>query len=620
MKRVFPLCRSVFGLLALGVATWPALVCAEGLARGLTFQPAPPTFVSIRGFAAPAEREALCGAVVETLQLSGALDVPETCAGEIADLPGGVLEKVRASGRYALHVQVEVTPAQALMVLVEEWKQDALRGVPALSWTVPAEDNPAQQRMTLKELLRDALRGRTPFGIVLDNVHAQDAGDTEYGAVALEMGTYLTIGTVWYVMDTATNAPDQQYDWSWETLGVKLTSDGFAFDDNSLYLNSPGHPMAGMMYYLSGRSHRLGMLGAFVTAVAGTLAWEYAAEFREAVSINDLVFTPVGGFALGEPMYQLSRFFAQSQDTPVNRWLAAIFQGPSSLSPWPTGPSAPRARLLDEHGFARGRWRRIEVGAGVDTLWSRPEADVGGWFGLSSELILRENYELPGNSASAVIGPVATWLDAEISFGSRGMLDTHLRGEVAYGGFVVRTSNPAISSSWYAGLAAAYVHDERLLLSNHDRVAFAAPAGPVVHVSLQRGRMRLRSTGSAYPLFAGMTSHAVSTAPSLTGHVVPDMLREQGYHWGAGLEMRIRSELDLEGFELGGELRSLAVTGVNDEAFDRRSTLAAWASVPFPNRVRLTFRVEQTERTGTLGTLSSAHRDLRMLTQLGARF
>jgi hypothetical protein len=90
-----------------------------------------------------------------------------------------------------------------------------------------------------------------------------------------------------------------------------FTFEAWRFDTNLFRVNWT-HQLAGSLYYNFARANRLTWLESTLVTLCGALWWEFVTEWREVISINDLIFTTVGGYAGGEAFYQLGRFL---QDT-----------------------------------------------------------------------------------------------------------------------------------------------------------------------------------------------------------------------------------------------------------------------------------------------------------------
>ena len=78
-----------------------------------------------------------------------------------------------------------------------------------------------------------------------------------------------------------------------------------AWDDDWYWTNFVLHPYQGSLYYMSARGSNLNVFGSMLVTTVGSAFWEYLCE-TNAPSKNDMVYTTVGAFAVGEMMYRLS--------------------------------------------------------------------------------------------------------------------------------------------------------------------------------------------------------------------------------------------------------------------------------------------------------------------------
>ena len=120
----------------------------------------------------------------------------------------------------------------------------------------------------------------------------------------IELGTILGGGLVWYNMDHS-NEKDQLYDIQGSLANRFNGFNAWNYDSNLFETNYVSHPGAGMLYYLTGRANGYSKLKSYAFALGGSFCWEYFCEMQEVVSINDMIVTPFGGAAIGEPVYQL---------------------------------------------------------------------------------------------------------------------------------------------------------------------------------------------------------------------------------------------------------------------------------------------------------------------------
>jgi hypothetical protein len=78
-----------------------------------------------------------------------------------------------------------------------------------------------------------------------------------------------------------------------------------SWDTDWYWTNFVLHPYQGSLYYMGARGCNLNQFESFLVSVLGSCAWEYFYE-TNAPSKNDLIYTPIGGFAVGEMLYRLS--------------------------------------------------------------------------------------------------------------------------------------------------------------------------------------------------------------------------------------------------------------------------------------------------------------------------
>ena len=78
------------------------------------------------------------------------------------------------------------------------------------------------------------------------------------------------------------------------------------WDRDWYWTNYVLHPYQGSMYYMSARGANLNRLEAFGVNVLGSSIWEFFCE-KNAPSINDMVYTTIGSFCMGEMLFRLSQ-------------------------------------------------------------------------------------------------------------------------------------------------------------------------------------------------------------------------------------------------------------------------------------------------------------------------
>jgi hypothetical protein len=180
------------------------------------------------------------------------------------------------------------------------------------------------------------------------------------GRAFIEIGINLAVSTINYWNKYSQFIEDWQFTLTWKDQKRKFfTSEGLRLDSNNMGLNWT-HAWAGALYYNWARTNRFSPLGSFLFSFGGSLFWEYFAEWREVASINDMVFTSVGGPAIGEPLFQIASHF-RSRPGWHNRLAMVLVNPLMALNELLDGkhrlPSAPgpgwkdfRASLGYQHG------------------------------------------------------------------------------------------------------------------------------------------------------------------------------------------------------------------------------------------------------------------------------
>jgi len=146
------------------------------------------------------------------------------------------------------------------------------------------------------------------------------------GRGLLEMGAFMSYSATNYWRKYASFIEDWQFKLTWRDQRRKFfTSEGLRLDSNNFRLNWT-HGAAGALYYSFGRTNGLGPAGSFLFSAGGSLFWEYGAEWREISSINDHLYTSVGGMAIAEALFHVGSHF-RNRSGVANR-LAGLATNP----------------------------------------------------------------------------------------------------------------------------------------------------------------------------------------------------------------------------------------------------------------------------------------------------
>jgi hypothetical protein len=373
-----------------------------------------------------------------------------------------------------------------------------------------------------------------------------EAAHTEYFRFFLEESALITFQIGWYYSHTGISDEDFDLQWDWPSWDKKLTSLPH-FDTNGFYINAISHTLAGTLEYQVARANGIGVGGATLVGLAGSVLWEYFVEYKERPSLNDLFINTTAGVMIGEPAAQISRALRRGRPTP-GRWVLALGLAPfeflndgfdrhlllsSEPAPW-----------LRDRVWTGGRFVAVtdqadrgEVAAGMDleladqrgygragevSSWTH----VGAWSGIEFQVDL-----LTGGKDAGVTGARAS---------TRTSLFGHYRQDL--------TEEPTglRGTGLFVGADTGFDFDIRLIASDWDRLAAFHLIGPDLSYDLYLGPATLRWQTRAYVDLAMIDALVFGPVLPFTPSYPPtSALRSKGYYFGYGttVESQLRVEL-----------------------------------------------------------------------------
>lgn len=141
---------------------------------------------------------------------------------------------------------------------------------------------------------------------------------------------------------------------------------GFRWDNDNLTTNCFYHPYNGSLYYNAARANGFSYWGSALFAIGGSAMWELFME-AELPSTNDIIATPIGGVAVGEPLYRAAD--AVTDDTSTG-WERAGRE----IAGFILSPARGFNRIVTGQAWRRSATRGREFGAPPFTFY----AGIGG--------------------------------------------------------------------------------------------------------------------------------------------------------------------------------------------------------------------------------------------------
>lgn len=456
-----------------------------------------------------------------------------------------------------------------------------------------------------------------------------------YLRAALELGLALGAGAIWYWTNIAFNSVDWEYDFSLESWRSKLSGEGLRLDDNVMSVNVVSHPFAGAGYHLLARSNGLGLLEAFLLSVATSGIWELLIEYREVVSLNDLVFTPVAGFALGEAMFQLGEFFARGRPNASNRILSWIFGSPARLHDWIDG-NRPPAAPTDRFGFPMDVWHRFRLAAGaMHTTAGATRADTS----LETEIVSLGAYGREGRVKGLITGPLMTELNLRSTAGAERFLEFMFYAKVAFAGYqhhrVEADSDGDLHGhSFFIGASTSYDYFTGQMARIPDEFGIVNVLGPTIDLTVFLAGARIRATIDVYGNMAAVRSYAIHDYKHTHSlEFESSVLRMHDYYFAFGLTFSGKLTAEFRDFEVGGSIAYHAfdaIQGVSRnqehiqneaEVADTHLTARAWLAYTLPGDLfKLMLALEHRSRSGWINDTRRSGSETRVLGQLAMDF
>jgi len=240
------------------------------------------------------------------------------------------------------------------------------------------------------------------------------------GRAFLENGIVLAVSTANYWNKYFHFVEDWQFSLTWEGQRRKFfTSEGLRLDSNNLRLNWT-HAWSGAMYYNWARTNRLSPFVSFLFSSGSSIFWEYISEWREISSINDHVFTWMGGPAIGEPLYQIASHF-RSRPGLANRIACLLVDPVLGINDFIDGKSrAPRVPTREASDF------RLSLGGKQGPASPADNASAHAAFDLDLRLVTLPGYGRPGSGSGYARLPLDN--EYRISFSFNGNLVEEMFG------------------------------------------------------------------------------------------------------------------------------------------------------------------------------------------------
>ncbi len=396
------------------------------------------------------------------------------------------------------------------------------------------------------------------------------------GFILFETGRYWVESTKW--------REDWNFRFNWHDQKKRFFSlEANRFDSNPFVTNWT-HLISGNLYYSMGRYYDMNQWQALLLSIGSSLWWEYVTEWREVISVNDNIFSGLGGMTLAEPLFQIGNYFSRRRGI-LNKVIGGILN--------------PVIAFNDAIGGRRGRTQenpagsakpRLDVSIGREHRTVKaetPDASPSLHFRLDAEYFtIPGSTELEGGDASHLLKKtMLSELSLDMTVSEGRVQEYHFFSRAVLCGYFRRKRPPADALSergtdYFLGLASSFdlfkkratayydkgeyhfdfAADERAPQPTgfSDKFAAVNLIGPMADIRLNTGaaRFRLSLAGSAdFALVNALALNPYSLNHDIYEPRMKTTLVHYGYYYAYGATLGAMAGMRIWNFAFGSQIK-----------------------------------------------------------------
>jgi hypothetical protein len=392
------------------------------------------------------------------------------------------------------------------------------------------------------------------------------------GRAWIELGSFIAVsGGSYWIRYKSHFVEDWQFKMTLDSqVNRILFLEGWRFDSNNYQLNWT-HSLAGGIYYQFGRTSHMSWLYSWMMSIVGSTFWEAIVEWKEVISLNDQITTGLGGFAIGEPWYQVGHYLAHQS--------GILFQALSFMNPavkinhW-LDRKDPGARDYVQPG-----WHDFGLAAGARSLSTAGQpAETAAYFAVHTQLIGLPEYGKAGDIRETVKDTYFSSLSFDYAARNGTADETNFSADASpWGYFRQKIDDNLEGYSLTVGLGSSFEYFKKRPIDDYDKypvpvnlgydlhlerprnftdkLAIVHIAGPVLDWTVFRRGWKIRTVAAAYFDFGLINSYALNgysqlhhTPPSDTIDGMKTTVLYYGYYYGFGGTLSGNTRLEWGGF------------------------------------------------------------------------
>ncbi len=390
----------------------------------------------------------------------------------------------------------------------------------------------------------------------------------QIGILGAELGYY------WLKADS------NKSDWDYPNFKQRFLSfEAVRFDNNMSITNFVIHPLAGTMYYSFARNNGLSIYESFAVSTFTSALYEFWLEWLEKVSINDLIFTPFGGWAPGEFVFKLESYLNSAPDGGAwgNRAAQYTLGAAVYLHHYADNTTPPPAVLPDNLGFSSAYWHDFELSyafTAVDN--NRGASGTVSDVDIAAKLYAMPGFLREGRFTTGFGDGNFSDVETRSSFDDSGWtgVDLWFSNDFAgvYSQDLEATRDGLVGHAVLVGANSAVRYVRSWELDRTDMFALAHLLGPHIRYWLVDGDFHAELGAAVHGDFAGIESLPYRRWATLFGGTgTKTELQNHSYYFAFGTSGRFDARLGYGGADLAARLE----VGVYDsvEGWDREQEM-----------------------------------------------
>lgn len=434
-----------------------------------------------------------------------------------------------------------------------------------------------------------------------------------YLRAGIELATALGFGAIHYQIEREAMSRDWDFPTAKEAWRSKVvTGKAYRFDDNSHGVNE-GHSYAGMIYYMIARSNGFTSLESALYNLAASSAWEFLVEYREVVSINDQILTPLGGFAIGEAYHQIAKIFRKNKNSVVDQTLSAIFDTPTAMNSWIDG----------HYGSSKGKvqyfdtdfWSKVDIEM---ALVPNSSNKVDGRATVDAQIINIGSFEKEGKTSRLISDTVFSQILYSIPVNQKTAMEdfrftvknvlaayyeknigTDKNGNIKGYSLIIGPSNGVDF----------YETNKKSALVTDDWMSIVNVLGTTMRLDMYLSGYKISTTIDLFGDFAMVRSYAINKYkldnPSAA---LTSVLKNQNYYYGLGTTSSLAINVSKGKIDFGAKYRDHSYSSINSyyrnddpqdlDLKDSKKVAEVYASYQVTKNLKLKLSLEKTYRQG----------------------